>query len=134
MSIEIPNAIQAAGQFDGAAVPATPLGAIMSSMGFQPLDPATTPAAPLGGFTRVSAGYYIMRVVEPIDILESVVLCTPLVGGRTVNSAMLPSFVPFNSENNCCGVGCLDAGTQQPADMVYAVAVLRYATGPHLTP
>ena len=134
MSIEIPNAIQAAGMFDGASPPATSLGAIMNSMGFQPLDPATTPLAPLGGFTRVSQGQYIMRLVEPIDILEAVVLCTPLPGGRTINASMVPSFAPFNVENNSCAVGCLDAGTQQPADMQYAVAVLRYATGPHLTP
>lgn len=78
MAIEITNSFEAAGWFDGGAIPFND-NPIFSSQGIQPFDPATTLEAPLGGFTRLGVAAYLIKLVRPIDVLESicVVTCLP---------------------------------------------------------
>jgi hypothetical protein len=79
MAIEIPDAIQAGGLFDGKLEP-TFNPPIVSSNGIQPYNPATTALNPKGGFTRVggvtpgSLLFYEVRLVQPIDGEEAVAL------------------------------------------------------------
>ena len=81
MAIEIPNAIEAGGIFDGKAVPTLP-NPILSSNGILPFDPSTTALAPKGGFTRLAVGgpgtllFYLVKLVQPIDGLEGVPMVT----------------------------------------------------------
>lgn len=75
MAIEIPNFFEAAGIFDGFAVPITP-NPILAQNGIQPFNPATTNADPVGGFTRLAVNNYLIRLTRAIDILESICLVT----------------------------------------------------------
>ena len=92
MSIEIPNSLEAAGWFDGFTPPANP-NPIFSSNGIQTFDPATTPADPVGGFTRLGTAAYLVQLVRSIDILESicVVTCFPTIDkGVHLCAAVVP--------------------------------------------
>lgn len=78
MAIEIPNAFEAAGTFDGFDPSSNP-DPIFTSRGVLPFDPASTIANLSGGFTRVGTAQYILGLERPIDILESAcfVSCFP---------------------------------------------------------
>ena len=75
MAIEITNSFEAAGWFDGGDPPFND-NPIFSSQGIQPFDPATTLEAPLGGFTRLGTSAYLIKLVRPIDVLESICMVT----------------------------------------------------------
>ena len=133
MALEIPNAIHAAGFFAPNPTPPVTPSPICSSVGFQAINPATDPAAPLGGFTRVSLGVYVMRTVDPIATLEGVVAVTIYNPGsaRAVRSAgILPSLIPFNADSNCVGADFVDfAAAPQDCD-AYQIIVFRVTTLP----
>ena len=78
MAIEMPNAFEAAGTFDGFD-PSTNANPIFSSNGVQPFDPATSSSNITGGFTRITTADYVIQLVRPIDVLESIsmVSCFP---------------------------------------------------------
>jgi len=78
MAIEMPNAFEAAGTFDGfdPSINANP---IFSSNGVKPFDPSTSSGDPKGGFTRIGTADYLLELVRAIDVLECVcmVSCFP---------------------------------------------------------
>lgn len=79
MAIEVPNALEAQGSFDGNDPPSNP-DPIFTSDGVLPFDPATTPGAPVGGFTRVGLSNYLLQLVRPINFREGVVQVTCMQG------------------------------------------------------
>lgn len=78
MAIEMPNAFEAAGTFDGFS-PSTNANPIFSSNGVKPFDPSTSDTDPKGGFTRIGTANYLIDLVRAIDVLESIcmVSCFP---------------------------------------------------------
>lgn len=78
MAIEMPNAFEAAGTFDGFD-PSINENPIFSGNGIQPFDPSGTPQDPVGGFTRLGTAAYVINLVRAIDVLESIsmVSCFP---------------------------------------------------------
>jgi hypothetical protein len=80
MAIEFPNTLVAAGLFDPTnilALPSPPPGGVLSQRGFLAYDQATTPLAPVGGFTRIAVGDYLLKLEEGLDPLEGIALATP---------------------------------------------------------
>lgn len=78
MAIEIANFFEAGGVFDGFDPPVHPDNPIFTSNGVLPFDPATTPADPVGGFTRLATANYLVQLVRKIDFREAIVLVTCL--------------------------------------------------------
>lgn len=132
MAIEIPNAFQAAGFFDGSAAPVG--NPILSSSGFQPWDPATDGADPeqvLGGFTRRNVGHYQLKTIDG---------CGP----NDVVVAIHPSPAPVTGSGNALGVNPALPGTvgdgytinlntvniqAAQIDTFFRATVFRYQTG-----
>jgi hypothetical protein len=151
-AIEIPNAFVAAGAFDPANISGLtnpPPGGVLSQEGFQPFDPATTPAAPKGGFTKIQVGLYVLKLLEGLDTLEGNAILMPFPpppgGGANDGVAIIypagtPVPVPIPTiddgksilvqystltVNAAPGV----VGRNQAVDAAFSITVLRYATG-----
>lgn len=96
MAIEIPNAFQAAGNFNGVAAPVG--NPILSSNGFQPWNPNTNgadPAQVLGGFTRRGAGHYQLKTIDgcgPMDVVVAIHPASAPVTGAGNALGLNPAF------------------------------------------
>jgi len=136
MAIEIPNAIDAGGLFDGKLVP-TFNPPILSSNGIQPYDSSTTALLPKGGFTRVGGvapntlDYYHIKLVQPIDGLEGVPMvtkATDLAAGA--NNAIPAAIISPDGAVNVNDSHDIEGGT----DFSFSLMVFRIATGPNFSP
>ena len=155
MAIEIPNAFEAGGSFDGRVPPDQgPFGPIISSNGILPLDPTTTPAAPKGGFTRGFIGFppvpadsrpgaYIIGLERPVDGAEAIVLCNFIAGSAQLGVAPFTTGVPAP----VVGAIIVDDGFVQIMDSThnntvetpnvnfgFYLGLFRIQTGPNVTP
>jgi hypothetical protein len=147
MAIEFPNAIEAAGLFNG--VPGG-LGPMLSAQGFQPFDPTGTPALPKGGFTQLSQGGYLLKLMEGIDFLEGLILSLATMtfnqgdGGLTPHKGpfmdgtlipVAPSFAPNfpagTQDYKSIGVVSVD-DTGTLVDTQFQIVVMRQSTGPRI--
>lgn len=127
MAIEIPNCIHACGVFDGFDPPA--LGeAILTSNGIQPVNPATTPADPVGGFTRIATGIYLIGLVQAIDFREGLVHVTPLPGKFAHMSAQINFPAGDDSTDGTVPVTALD-NDALAVDTVFQLTVIQFKTG-----
>jgi hypothetical protein len=135
-AVEIPNAIHAAGtfapKFGNPGQFRTP---IPSSVGFQPFDPASAFPNPKGGFTPSGPGQYVMQLIEPIDLIESVVassIAAPDTQPCVIQqSVVIPPVTPFNPNSDFVAVVIIDPTTGDYKDVSsYQSMVFRYATGP----
>lgn len=128
-AIEIPNFFEAGGLFDGAAAPASG-SPIIFAEGFQAYDPATTPLAPVGGFTRVLSGTYVLIMDQPIDGGEGCVFVQKFLQPPLPNVA-IPAANIF--QDGKIGVGDSANDAAEGIDFTFYVAVLRVKYGPNLT-
>lgn len=122
MAIEMPNAFEAAGTFDGFD-PSANANPIYSSNGVQPFDPATTGGDPKGGFTRASLGQYLIKLVRPIDVLESIcmVSCFP----TTSTPVLLCISVIPGVDDTFDGTVAVASDVEAPADAIFSMGVWR---------
>lgn len=121
MAIEIPNALHAAGVFDGSDPPVND-DPIFTSEGVLPFDPATTPADPVGGFTRLGTTDYLVQTVDAIDFREgcALVTCLPTKPGVVCPCATI---VPPEDDNSTDGqISVIGDGL---TDVAFSLLVLR---------
>lgn len=125
MAIEIPNAFEAAGTFDGQDPP-TNTNPIFASGGIQPWDPATTPANPVGGFTRIATTDYEVRLVRPIDFREGIAIVQCMVGKPELTGLCATLGWPEPDDSDDGVVFILGNGI---VDGLFALGVWRFRTG-----
>lgn len=134
MSIEIPNRILCAGVFDGQETPDTP-DPIVSSDQIQPFNPATTDVAPLGGFTRIAEGEYLVKMIPFADPFEAFPVFNPLVAGASLNGVIIPAIPALEplegtGDGHSIPIVSLLAAEGTAQDTSFYMFVLRYVTGP----
>lgn len=128
MALEIANVMEALGTFDGFMPMTNP---IIRGNGIQPFDENTTPAAPLGGFTRVSAGQYLIKVLRPVDFIEGVLqlTCLPakvpttIMCGAVLDDGVAPPATPRDIAVFSTDVGGV------AVDSIFYLNLFRVATG-----
>lgn len=127
MAIEIPNAIHSCGVFDGFDPPA--LGEpILTSDGVLPFDPATTDVDPVGGFTRITTGVYLIGLVRGIDFREGLTHCTPLPGKFAHMASQINFPALDDSTDGLVSVTALD-NDAAAVDTIFQLTVIQFKSG-----
>lgn len=126
MAFEISNRFEAGGKFDGRDPAAHPDNPIFVSKGIQEFDPSTTPLDPVGGFTRLGAGSYLIQMLQGIDWHEALVFVSCYPGTPML---LLADMAPSSPDQDELDGKVTVLGTGEAVDAIFALAVHRITTG-----
>lgn len=130
MAIEIPNFFEAGGLFDGRSPTVLATTPIVSAEGFLPFDPATSPGTPIGGFTRIASGNYLLKTVQSFDGEEVIALAQNYAGAPAAPAPLIGAAVLADGQ-----ITVKDVTTSAPPLVSFAfyLAILRIKYGPNVT-
>lgn len=127
MTIQTPNLFVAGALVDPAELPSDPF---LSSDGFQEFDPSGTPGNPLGGFTQLATGQYLMKMTQGLASGEGSLHASPLDSVFTTGT-LFPFIEGGNPEEDGQSIGVLqtDVDGTTPIEIAFTIAVFRFNTG-----